>query len=140
MSHELRPSGKMINGINSSVLMLFCLSDTVTQQLLVSLRASYQADCPHIFTRVHILTHACTHTHNRLCIVWSTGHALTSTSHRSVQIYFLSCSISQCSGSASHIYYSLYQFHIRVDGGRGVFESSHKACLYLTQLMELLLH
>lgn len=45
---------KMINGTNSSVVMLFCLSDTVSEQLLVLLKASYQADWPHVF--IHVCT------------------------------------------------------------------------------------
>ena len=48
----------MINGINSSVLKLFCLSDTVSEQLLVLLKASYQAHSPsHIHTCLHTNTH-----------------------------------------------------------------------------------
>lgn len=49
------PSGKMMNGISSSVVMLFCLSDTASQQLLVLLKASYRTGWPR-----HIHTHVCT--------------------------------------------------------------------------------
>lgn len=62
VSCEICPSGNMMNGISSSVLMLFCLSDTVSQQLLVLLKASYQPDCPLHLTHVWVHTHTLTHT------------------------------------------------------------------------------